>query len=133
MQCTDTCTDACLGATTHLQVNCCGRCVSQQQHHEEEWVWSREDVPLVSQDNHASSYTAHTVLTSTTLQLRYTVSAHTQTCASSQVCILTLQLFTPAAVALNSCETQAISTLAYQQHHEHLHHPFPLPHDTQNP
>ena len=55
MQCTDTCV-----ASTHLQVDCRWRGVGQQQHHEEEWVGSREYVPLVCQDNHASSCSAHT-------------------------------------------------------------------------
>lgn len=64
---TDTCTDACLGTRTHLQVDCRWRGVSEQQHHEEEWVRSREDVPLVCQNNHGSSCKAHTASASTTL------------------------------------------------------------------
>ena len=54
MQCTGTCTDTCLGATTHLQVDCRWRGVGEQQHHEEEWIWGREYVPLVCQHDHGS-------------------------------------------------------------------------------
>ena len=52
---------SCTRAITHLQVDCRGCSMSQQQHHEEEWVWSLEDVPLVRQNDHASACRAHTM------------------------------------------------------------------------
>ena len=63
--------------TAHLQVDGRWRGVSQQQHHEEEWVWSGEDVPLVCHDYYGGSCRSRQSVSHHHLRPRVLHRAHT--------------------------------------------------------